>query len=94
MQAQGRVQAARSVLQNGLSAITGATPTDADIFYINTHPGPSAAMEIVLWSDIRMMFKDAVYVRHNLHTLAFLKDANFITYVTFGSYEPIPCWEI
>jgi hypothetical protein len=79
MQAEGRVQAARPVLQNGLSAITGATPTDADIFYIDTHPDPAAAMEIVLWSDIRMMFKDAVYVRHNMRTLAFLKDANFTT---------------
>ena len=87
MQAQGRVQAARPVLPNGLSAITGAAPTDADVFYIDIHPDPAAAVEIVLWSDILMMFRDAVYVRHNLRTLAFLKGADFTTYVmhVFGS---------
>ncbi|KAG0247207.1 hypothetical protein BGZ95_008915, partial [Linnemannia exigua] len=61
MHSQGHAQAVRPVLHNGLSALTGATPTDAYITYIETHPDPSAGMEIVLWSDIRMMFKDAVY---------------------------------
>ncbi|KAF9546646.1 hypothetical protein EC957_009569 [Mortierella hygrophila] len=81
MQAQGRFQAARPVLPNGLSAITGTAPTDADIFYIDIHPDPAAAVEIVLWSDIIMMFKDAVYVRHNLRTLAFLKGTDFTTLI-------------
>ncbi|KAF9306970.1 hypothetical protein BGZ91_008483, partial [Linnemannia elongata] len=61
MQAQGRLQAVRPVLSNGLSAITGATPTDADVFYIDIHPDPAAAVEIVLWDDILMTFRDALH---------------------------------
>lgn len=85
MQAQGRLQAVRPVLSNGLSAITGATPTDADVFYIDIHPDPAAAVEIVLWDDILMTFRDALHVRHNLRTLALLRDTTtFITYVIHG----------
>ncbi|KAK3836754.1 MAG: hypothetical protein J3R72DRAFT_477135 [Linnemannia gamsii] len=74
-------QAVRPVLHNGLSAFTGEVPTDADVTYIETHPDPFAGMEIVLWNDIRMMFKDVVYVRHNSKTLLFLKggDSDLLT---------------
>ncbi|KAG0271686.1 hypothetical protein BGZ95_000468 [Linnemannia exigua] len=37
---------------------------------------PYAGMEVMFWRDIRAMFMDAVYVRHNSRRLDFLKDAN------------------
>ncbi|KAG0273169.1 hypothetical protein BGZ95_011003 [Linnemannia exigua] len=44
--------------------------------FITTYLDPSARMEVMFWHDIRAMFMDAVYVRHNSRTLEFLKDAN------------------
>ncbi|KAG0276698.1 hypothetical protein BGZ95_007162 [Linnemannia exigua] len=49
--------------------------------YITTYLDPSAGMEVMFWRDIRAMFMDAVYVRHNSRTLDFLKDANGNTLV-------------
>ncbi|KAF9118949.1 hypothetical protein BGW39_000732 [Mortierella sp. 14UC] len=74
MHSQTNTQPVCPAFHNGLSAFTGATPTDTDTAYVDTHPDPAAGMEIVLRSYIRMMFKDAAYVRHNQRTLAFLKD--------------------
>ncbi|KAK3836714.1 MAG: hypothetical protein J3R72DRAFT_202049 [Linnemannia gamsii] len=73
MQAQERAQAVYSVDHNGLSPTTGATPTVGEIVYINSHLDPAAGMEIMYWRDIRAVFNDAVYVRHNSRTLAYLK---------------------
>ncbi|KAG0371759.1 hypothetical protein BGX24_001232, partial [Mortierella sp. AD032] len=73
MQAQERVQAVYSVDHTGLSPTTGATPTVREIVYINSHLDPAAGMEIIYWSNIRAVFNDAVYVRHNSRKLAYLK---------------------
>ncbi|KAK3816992.1 MAG: hypothetical protein J3R72DRAFT_497897 [Linnemannia gamsii] len=51
------------------SAFTGATPTDTDTDDFNTHPDPLLGQK--LYSE-SVMIKGAVYIRHNLQTLAFL----------------------
>ncbi|KAK3816993.1 MAG: hypothetical protein J3R72DRAFT_497898 [Linnemannia gamsii] len=61
---------------NGFSPNTGEASTFADMAYITTYLDPSAGMEVMFWRDIRTMFIDAVYVRHNSRTLDFLKDVN------------------
>ncbi|KAF9118950.1 hypothetical protein BGW39_000733, partial [Mortierella sp. 14UC] len=76
MSSQERVQAVCPVDHNGLSPTTGAIPSVGDIVYIETHLDPAAGMEIMFWRDIRAIFLDAVYVRHNSRTLDFLKDAS------------------
>ncbi|KAK3836741.1 MAG: hypothetical protein J3R72DRAFT_477125 [Linnemannia gamsii] len=81
MQVQGRAQAVYPVDLNGLSPNTGVAPTFTDMAYISTYLDPSAGMEVMFWRDIRAMFIDAVYVRHNSRTLDFLKDANGKTLV-------------
>ncbi|KAG0374146.1 hypothetical protein BGX24_010795, partial [Mortierella sp. AD032] len=42
--------------------------------YISTYLDPAAGMEVMFWHDIRALFIDAAYVRHNSRTLDFLKD--------------------
>ncbi|KAG0364250.1 hypothetical protein BGX24_004716, partial [Mortierella sp. AD032] len=49
--------------------------------FITTYLDPSAGMEVMFWRDIRVMFMDVVFVRHNSRTLDFLKDANGNTLV-------------
>ncbi|KAG0248815.1 hypothetical protein BGZ95_007846, partial [Linnemannia exigua] len=73
MPSQERVQAVCAVDHSGLSPTTGAAPAVGDIVYIDSHLDPAAGMEIMFWRDIRAVFKDAVYVRHNSRTLDFLK---------------------
>ncbi|KAG0271437.1 hypothetical protein BGZ95_000754 [Linnemannia exigua] len=77
----GRAQAVYPVGHDGLSPNTRVAPTFADIAYISTYLDPSAGMEVMFWRDIRAMFVDAAYIRHNSRTLDFLKDANGNTLV-------------
>ncbi|KAG0276697.1 hypothetical protein BGZ95_007161, partial [Linnemannia exigua] len=81
MQAQERAQAVYPVDHNGLSPVSGVPPTFTDIAFITTYLDSSAGMEVMFWRDIRAIFMDAVYVRHNSRTLDFLKDANGNTLV-------------
>ncbi|KAG0251559.1 hypothetical protein BGZ95_006864, partial [Linnemannia exigua] len=81
MQAQERVQAVYAIDHNGLSPNTGVAPTFADTAFITTYLDPAAGMEVMFWRDIRVMFIDAVYVRHKSRTLDFLKDVNGNTLV-------------
>ncbi|KAG0261636.1 hypothetical protein BGZ95_004181 [Linnemannia exigua] len=76
MQAQERAQAVYPVDHNGLSPSTGVAPAVGDIVYIDSHLDSAAGMEVIVWRDIRAMFMDAVFVRHNSRALDFLKDAN------------------
>ncbi|KAG0376461.1 hypothetical protein BGX24_007723 [Mortierella sp. AD032] len=76
MQVQERVHAAYPVDHNGLSSNTRVAPTLTDMVYITTHLNPSVSTEVMFWHDIRALFIDAVYVRHNSRLLDFLKDAN------------------
>ncbi|KAG0199434.1 hypothetical protein BGX33_011651, partial [Mortierella sp. NVP41] len=80
-QAQEGCQAVRPLYKNGLSAITGGEPTDADIVFIDTHPDQISGMEMILWDDIEATFRDAIHVRHYTRVLAFLKDRNYSTLI-------------
>ncbi|KAF9099459.1 hypothetical protein BGX23_002039 [Mortierella sp. AD031] len=44
---------------------------------ITTHKDSSSGQEIVLWSDVLMVFREAIYLQHGSMALSFLKDANF-----------------
>jgi len=76
MQTQERAKVACPVDHNGVPPNTGVAPIFTEMAYITTYLDPSAGMEVMLWRDIRAMFMDAVYARHNSPTPDFLKDTN------------------
>ncbi|KAF9931270.1 hypothetical protein FBU30_010499 [Linnemannia zychae] len=54
-------------------------PIDGGIvmFFIS-HPDPASGKDIVLWSDIKAVYTDAVYVLSGMTALSFLKGPDFI----------------
>ncbi|KAF9127995.1 hypothetical protein BGW39_005441 [Mortierella sp. 14UC] len=80
-----RVQAFRPLYNhidsnNGLpsTATSTASRSDTTILHIDVHLDPNDK-EIVLWEDIKVAFRSAVNVRHNIRILPFLKDELFNT---------------
>ncbi|KAF9101570.1 hypothetical protein BGX29_005486 [Mortierella sp. GBA35] len=70
-----RVQAVRPVFKDGSST---AQP-DKDIVQLTCHLDTSSETEFILWEDVRVVFDDALYVRHESRILPFMKDSNYRT---------------
>ncbi|KAG0063685.1 hypothetical protein BGZ89_009699 [Linnemannia elongata] len=47
--------------------------------YFDCHSNPATEESFVLWDDIRVVFADALYVRHEEKMVPFMKDANWVT---------------
>lgn len=76
---QPQVQAVRPVSKDNLDS---ATVTPAPTVYFDCHLNPATGKSFVLWEDIRVVFTDALYVRHEAKMVPFMKDAEWMTCVT------------
>lgn len=76
---QEAVQGVRSVYKNGHSA----SSSPSDVVFIDCHEDGATGKDVVLWDDILLVFKDALYVRNGSRAITFLKGTDFRTYVFF-----------
>ncbi|KAH7036082.1 hypothetical protein BKA57DRAFT_179086 [Linnemannia elongata] len=67
-----QVQAVRPVSKDNPDSPT-LTPTPK--VYFDCHSNPATGESFVLWDDIRIIFADVLYVRHEAKVLPFMKDA-------------------
>ncbi|KAG0046373.1 hypothetical protein BGZ90_008203, partial [Linnemannia elongata] len=73
---QPQVQAVRPVSKDNLDS---STRTTAPTVYFDCHLNPATGKSFVLWEDIRVVFTDALYVRHEAKMVPFMKDAEWMT---------------
>ncbi|KAF9101566.1 hypothetical protein BGX29_005482 [Mortierella sp. GBA35] len=72
---QEHVQPFRVVYKTGFSAPEEAS--HSEVVYISCHWDPSVGKDIVLWDDILVPFKEALYVRNGARIIPFVKGADF-----------------
>ncbi|KAG0043247.1 hypothetical protein BGZ89_006525, partial [Linnemannia elongata] len=72
---QPQIQAVRPVSKDNLDT---PTITPAPTVYFDCHSNPATGKGFVLWDDIRLVFADALYVRHNAKVVPFMKDADWM----------------
>ena len=77
---QEPVQGVRSVYKNGLPA---SFSSPSDVVFIGCHEDSATGKDVVLWDDVLLVFKDALYVRNGSRAVTFLKGSDFRTYVSF-----------
>ncbi|KAK5829608.1 hypothetical protein F5H01DRAFT_393690 [Linnemannia elongata] len=70
-----QIQAVRPVSKDNLDS---PTTTPAPTVYFDCHSNPATGKGFVLWDDIRLVFADALYVRHNAKVVPFMKDADWM----------------
>ncbi|KAF9543653.1 hypothetical protein EC957_000585 [Mortierella hygrophila] len=70
-----QVQAVRPVSKDNLDS---PTKTPAPTVYFDCHSNPTTGKSFVLWDDIRLVFADALYVRHEAKVVPFMKDAEWM----------------
>lgn len=63
------------------SNLTPASPTAAEIVYVDIYTDPKTKQECILWEDIQLAFYNALHVRHKARIIPFVKDSNLKTYV-------------
>ena len=74
-----QVQAVRPISKDRLD-LPPITPSPTVNF--NCLSNPATGEYFVLWDDIRLVFTDALYVRHEAKMVPFMKDAEWMTCVT------------
>ncbi|KAG0059502.1 hypothetical protein BGZ89_000355 [Linnemannia elongata] len=72
---QPQVQAVRPISKDNLNS---PTLTPAPTVHFDCHSNPATGKSFVLWDDIRLVFTDALYVRHNTKVVPFMKDAEWM----------------
>ena len=71
-----QVQAMRPVNKDNLDS---PTKTPGPTIYFDCHSNSATGKSFVLWDDIRLVFADALYVRHEAKVVPFMKDAEWMT---------------
>ncbi|KAK5829603.1 hypothetical protein F5H01DRAFT_393684 [Linnemannia elongata] len=71
-----QVQAVRPVSKVNLDS---PTITSAPTVHFDCHSNPATGKSFVLWDDIRVVFTDALYLRHESKMIPFMKDADWVT---------------
>ncbi|KAF9272202.1 hypothetical protein BGZ88_005086, partial [Linnemannia elongata] len=71
-----QVQAVRPVSKDNLDS---PAITSAPTVYFDCHSNPATGKSFVLWDDIRVVFTDALYLRHESKLIPFMKDADWVT---------------
>ena len=75
-------QAVRPVSKNILdSHASSSPPPGGPIVHVVIHKDPGTPKGIVLWEDIRLVFDDALHIRHHALAVPFLKGADYNPYV-------------
>ncbi|KAG0372615.1 hypothetical protein BGX24_012807 [Mortierella sp. AD032] len=72
-----QVQAVRPVNKDSLDSAVDSTPTPK-ITHFDCHVDPTTMKGFVLWDDIRLVFSDALYVRHHTKAVPFMKGIDFM----------------
>ena len=72
---QPQVQAVRPVSKDNLNS---STITPMPTVYFDCHSNPATGKSFLLWDDIRLVFADALYVRHEAKVVPFMKDAEWM----------------
>ncbi|KAK3833219.1 MAG: hypothetical protein J3R72DRAFT_478109 [Linnemannia gamsii] len=72
-----QVQAVRPVNKDSLDSAVDSTPTPK-ITHFDCHVDPTTMKGFVLWDDIRLVFSDALYVRHQTKAVPFMKGIDFM----------------
>ncbi|KAF9102139.1 hypothetical protein BGX29_004913 [Mortierella sp. GBA35] len=65
--------------QEGVQAVRVGPVGMNKIYYITTHFDPSSGKNILLWSDILVVYRNAIFVQHESRVLPFLKGKDFKT---------------
>lgn len=73
---QEPVQGVRSVYKNGLPV---SSSSSSDVVFIDCHEDSATGKDVVLWDDVLLVFKDALYVRNGSRAITFLKGSDFRT---------------
>ncbi|KAK3833191.1 MAG: hypothetical protein J3R72DRAFT_478094, partial [Linnemannia gamsii] len=71
------VQAVRPVNKESLDSVFDSTPAPK-IMHFDCHVDPTTKKGFVLWDDIRLVFPDALYVRHQTKVVPFMKGIDFM----------------
>ncbi|KAG0044418.1 hypothetical protein BGZ90_008774, partial [Linnemannia elongata] len=72
---QPQVQTVRPVSKDSLdSPIITPSPT----LQFDCHSSPATGKSFILWDDIRLIFTNALYVRHETKVVPFMKDAEWM----------------
>ncbi|KAG0375527.1 hypothetical protein BGX24_008968 [Mortierella sp. AD032] len=71
------VQAVRPVNKDSLASFVDSTPAP-NITYFDCFVDPITKKGFILWDDIRLVFSDALYVRHQAKVVPFMKGIDFM----------------
>ncbi|KAF9543644.1 hypothetical protein EC957_000576 [Mortierella hygrophila] len=70
-----QIQAVRPVNKDNLDS---PTITPAPTVYFDCYSNPATGESFVLWHDIRLVFADALYIRHEAKVVSFMKDTEWM----------------
>ncbi|KAG0278534.1 hypothetical protein BGZ95_003757 [Linnemannia exigua] len=71
------LQAVRPISKKKLDTPT-TVATPAPTVYIDCHLDPNTQKNVVMWDDIRLVFADALYIRHKARAIPFLRGTDMM----------------